>query len=99
MLLASCASLTVVGRGFSLATAVEIALKVEEACGLPAAGVSAADLPHGPLGAVQASAPPQRGPRGAVHQGTAVLVTAAAEGPTLAGLTALAARARRAGAR
>jgi len=83
-LLAPCASLTVVGRGFSLATAVEIALKVEEACGLPAAGLSSADLQHGPLAAV--------------HEGTAVLVTAAAGGPTVAGLTALAVRARQAGA-
>jgi glucosamine--fructose-6-phosphate aminotransferase (isomerizing) len=83
-LLASCTSLTVVGRGFSLATAVEIALKVEEACRLPAAGLSSADLQHGPLGAV--------------HEGTALLVTAAAGGPTVAGLTALAVRARQSGA-
>lgn len=84
-LLAPCASLTVVGRGFSLATAVEIALKVEETCGLPAAGMSSADLQHGPLAAV--------------HEGTAFLVTAAPSGPTLAGLTNLAVRARRSGAR
>src|SRR3954447_16589779 len=83
MLLAPCASLTVIGRGFSLATAVEIALKVEEACGLPAAGLSSADLQPGPLAAV--------------HEGTAVLVTAAAGGPTVAGLTGLAGRAPPAG--
>jgi len=84
-IVATCASLTVLGRGFSLATAVEIALKVEEACGMPAAGLSSADLQHGPLGAV--------------HEGTAVLVAAAAGGPTLPGLTALATRASQSGAR
>ena len=84
-MLASVGSLTVVGRGFTLATAVEIALKVEEACGMPATGMSSADLQHGPLGAV--------------HDGTAVLVASAGAGPTLAGLTALVSRVRESGAR
>jgi glutamine---fructose-6-phosphate transaminase (isomerizing) len=84
-ILRACTSLSVIGRGFSLATAVEVALKVEEACGLPAAGLSSADLQHGPFAIV--------------HEGTGVLVLAAAGGPTLPGLTSLAVRAAQSGAR
>ena len=82
---ASCASLSVVGRGYSLATALEIALKVEEACALPAAGLSSADLQHGPFAVV--------------HEGTAVLVVAASDGPTVPGLTSLTLRVAQSGAR
>ena len=84
-MLESCTSLTVAGRAFSLPTAVEIALKVEEACGVPAAGLSSADLQHGPFAVV--------------HDGTALLVVSAGSGPTLPGLTLLALRAAQSGAR
>ena len=82
--LARCSALYAVGRGYSLCTAVELALKVEETCRLTAVGLSYADLQHGPLAVVGA--------------GPAVVVTAGPDGPTLPGLTDLATRARRAGA-
>jgi len=39
----------VVSRGFNLATALEVALKLKEGCGLFAAGYSSADVMHGPM--------------------------------------------------
>lgn len=39
----------VVSRGYNLATALEIALKLKETCGLFAEGYSTADLQHGPV--------------------------------------------------
>ena len=39
----------VVSRGYNLATALEIALKLKETCGLFADGYSTADLQHGPV--------------------------------------------------
>lgn len=39
----------VISRGYNLATAYEIALKLKEACGLFASGFSSADVLHGPL--------------------------------------------------
>ena len=41
----------VVSRGYNLATALEIALKLKETCGLFADGYSTADLQHGPVAA------------------------------------------------
>jgi glucosamine--fructose-6-phosphate aminotransferase (isomerizing) len=46
-----------VGRGFSMSTAKETALKLMETCALPASGWSAADATHGPLGQVVAGTP------------------------------------------
>jgi glucosamine--fructose-6-phosphate aminotransferase (isomerizing) len=39
----------VVSRGFNLATALEVALKLKETCGIFAEGYSTADLQHGPV--------------------------------------------------
>jgi glutamine---fructose-6-phosphate transaminase (isomerizing) len=47
----------VVSRGYNLATALEIALKLKEAAGLFADGYSTADLEHGPLALVAADVP------------------------------------------
>ena len=46
------AHVVVVGRGYNLATAVEIALKIRELSGIVAEGFSSADLMHGPIAAV-----------------------------------------------
>ena len=46
-----------IGRGMSMATAKEAALKVIETCGVAASGWSAADAKHGPLGQVGPSTP------------------------------------------
>jgi glucosamine--fructose-6-phosphate aminotransferase (isomerizing) len=50
--LARAAWLTVTGRGLHYATAHETALKVRELSGLPAEGLSPADLMHGPIAAL-----------------------------------------------
>lgn len=47
----------VVGRGYSLATAKEAALKLMETSGIAASGWSAADVRHGPLGQVRSGTP------------------------------------------
>lgn len=44
-------ALIVAGRGFTLATAQELALKIEETSGIVCLGLSAADLQHGPAAA------------------------------------------------
>ena len=41
-------ALVLTGRGYTLSTALEIALKAHEVCGLAALGLSGADLQHGP---------------------------------------------------
>ena len=46
--IADCAALVVTGRGYSLSSALEIALKAQEVCGIAAIGLSGADLQHGP---------------------------------------------------
>jgi len=74
----------VTGRGFTYPTALEVALKVEETSAVPCLGLSQADLQHGPLAVLGADTP--------------VVVAAAADGPTLPGLTSLAAAARSRGA-
>jgi glutamine---fructose-6-phosphate transaminase (isomerizing) len=74
--LSSVASLVVSGRGFTYSTALELALKVKETCSLPAIGMSHADLEHGPIAVVGGDTP--------------VLLVAAADGPVLPGITALA---------
>ncbi|GAA2893328.1 SIS domain-containing protein [Streptosporangium fragile] len=72
------------GRGLAFSTALELALKLKEACYLHAMGLSYADLLHGPIAVVDEDTP-------------AILV-AAGEGPTLAGTVALAERVTGAGA-
>jgi fructoselysine-6-P-deglycase FrlB-like protein len=73
------------GRGLAFGTALELALKLKEACYLHAMGLSYADLLHGPIAVVDGETP-------------AILV-AADSGPTLPGTIALARRVTGAGAR
>lgn len=47
----------VVSRGYNLATALEIALKLKETCGVFAEGYSTADLQHGPVALAAADVP------------------------------------------
>ena len=49
--------LVVAGRGLAYAAALETALKIQETTGILAAGISTADLLHGPIAAVYAGAP------------------------------------------
>ena len=71
-------TLVVSGRGFAYSTALEVALKLKESCYLTAVGLSYADLVHGPIAIVDA--------------GTPALLIAAADGPMLPDMTALARR-------
>jgi fructoselysine-6-P-deglycase FrlB-like protein len=71
-------TLVVSGRGFAYSTALEVALKLKETCYLTAVGLSYADLVHGPIAIVDASTP--------------ALLIAAADGPMLPDMTALARR-------
>jgi glutamine---fructose-6-phosphate transaminase (isomerizing) len=79
------AGVVVSGRGHAYSAALELALKLKEACYLHAMGLSWADLLHGPIAVVDASTP-------------AILV-AADSGPALAGTIDLARRVTAAGAR
>ncbi|MCO5969154.1 SIS domain-containing protein [Actinoallomurus soli] len=83
--LAGVKGVVVSGRGIAYGTALELALKLKEACYLHAMGLSYADLLHGPIAVVDDETP-------------AVLV-AADSGPTLPGTVALAERVVAAGAR
>jgi glucosamine--fructose-6-phosphate aminotransferase (isomerizing) len=83
--LAGVNGVVVSGRGLAYSAALEIALKLKEACYLHAMGLSWADLLHGPIAVVDARTP-------------AILV-AASSGPTLEGTVDLAHRVRGAGAR
>ncbi len=73
------------GRGLAYSAALELALKLKEACYLHAMGLSYADLLHGPIAVVDGSTP--------------AIVLAAESGPTLAGTVELARRVTSAGAR
>ncbi|MQA84970.1 MAG: SIS domain-containing protein [Streptosporangiales bacterium] len=73
------------GRGFGFSAALELALKLKEACYLHAIGLSYADLLHGPIAVVDEDTP-------------AILV-APASGPTLSGMVAVAERVTGAGAK
>ncbi|MGH3318895.1 MAG: SIS domain-containing protein [Streptosporangiaceae bacterium] len=55
--LAGAGGLVVSGRGFAFSTALELALKFEEACYVPAIGLSYADLLHGPIAVLDADTP------------------------------------------
>ncbi len=83
--LAKVAGVVVSGRGMAYAAALELALKLKEACYLHAMGLSYADLLHGPIAVVDAETP--------------AIVMAADSGPTLAGTVDLARRVTGAGAR
>ncbi|HXW47731.1 MAG TPA: SIS domain-containing protein [Streptosporangiaceae bacterium] len=83
--LAKVPGVVVSGRGMAYAAALELALKLKEACYLHAMGLSYADLLHGPIAVVDADTP--------------AIVMAADSGPTLAGTVDLARRVTGAGAR
>jgi fructoselysine-6-P-deglycase FrlB-like protein len=83
--LAKVPGVVVSGRGMAYAAALELALKLKEACYLHAMGLSYADLLHGPIAVVDAETP--------------AIVMAADSGPTLAGTVDLARRVTGAGAR
>jgi glucosamine--fructose-6-phosphate aminotransferase (isomerizing) len=71
-------ALVVSGRGFAYSTALEVALKLKETCYLTAVGLSYADLVHGPIAVLDERTP--------------ALLVAAADGPMLPEMTALARR-------
>jgi len=83
--LANTRGVVVSGRGMAYSAALEIALKLKEACYLHAMGLSYADLLHGPIAVVDARTP--------------AIVLAADAGPTLDGTVDLARRVTGAGAR
>jgi glucosamine--fructose-6-phosphate aminotransferase (isomerizing) len=83
--LARDSGVVVSGRGLAYAAALELALKLKEACYLHAMGLSYADLLHGPIAVVDARTP--------------AILLAADSGPTLDGTVDLARRVTRAGAR
>jgi len=83
--LADVQGVVVSGRGMAYSAALEIALKLKEACYLHAMGLSYADLLHGPIAVVDARTP--------------AIVLAADAGPTLDGTVDLARRVTGAGAR
>lgn len=83
--LAGVQGVVVSGRGFAYSAALELALKLKEACYLHAMGLSYADLLHGPIAVVDS--------------GTPAFVLAADGGPALDGSVALARRVTGAGAR
>jgi fructoselysine-6-P-deglycase FrlB-like protein len=83
--LAKVPGVVVSGRGMAYAAALELAIKLKEACYLHAMGLSYADLLHGPIAVVDAETP--------------AIVVAADSGPTLAGTVDLARRVTGAGAK
>jgi glutamine---fructose-6-phosphate transaminase (isomerizing) len=83
--LADVQGVVVSGRGFAYSAALELALKLKEACYLHAMGLSYADLLHGPIAVVDGDTP--------------AIVLAADAGPALDGSIALAERVTSAGAR
>lgn len=83
--LAKVQGVVVSGRGMAYAAALELALKLKEACYLHAMGLSYADLLHGPIAVVDADTP--------------AIVMAAESGPALSGTVDLARRVTSAGAR
>jgi len=83
--LAADQGVVVSGRGLAYAAALELALKLKEACYLPAMGLSYADLLHGPIAVVDGQTP--------------AILLAADSGPTLDGTVDLARRVTGAGAR
>jgi glucosamine--fructose-6-phosphate aminotransferase (isomerizing) len=82
--LAGVEGMVVSGRGFAYPAALELALKLKEACYLHAMGLSFADLLHGPIAVVDERTP--------------AVIMAANSGPALDGAVALAGRVTGAGA-
>jgi glucosamine--fructose-6-phosphate aminotransferase (isomerizing) len=82
--LAGAAGMVVSGRGLAYAAALELALKIKEACYLHAMGLSYADLLHGPIAVVDEATP--------------AIIVAADSGPALDGAIKLARRVTAAGA-
>lgn len=68
--------MVVSGRGYVLTTAIELALKLEEACQIATLGLSGADLQHGPIALLDVNTP--------------ILIPSAASGPMLSGARQLA---------
>jgi glutamine---fructose-6-phosphate transaminase (isomerizing) len=83
--LADVKGLVVSARGLAYSAALELALKIKEACYLHAMGISWADLQHGPIAVVDARTP--------------AIIMAADSGPTLDAAVSLARRVTGAGAR
>jgi glutamine---fructose-6-phosphate transaminase (isomerizing) len=83
--LASVDGLMVSARGLVYSAALELALKIKEACYLHAMGISYADLQHGPIAVVDDKTP--------------AIIMAADSGPTRAAAVDLARRVTSAGAR
>ena len=83
--LAEVDGLVVSARGLAYSAALELALKIKEACYLHAMGISYADLQHGPIAVVD--------------NGTPAIVIAADSGPALGAAVGLARRVTDAGAR
>ena len=83
--LAGAHGVVVSGRGMAYAAALELALKLKEACYLHAMGLSWADLLHGPIAVVDPETP--------------AILLAADSGPALPGTIELARRVVAAGAR
>ena len=83
--LAAVDGLVVSARGLAYSAALELALKIKEACYLHAMGISYADLQHGPIAVVDS--------------GTPAIIMAADSGPTLEAAVGLARRVTSAGAR
>jgi glucosamine--fructose-6-phosphate aminotransferase (isomerizing) len=82
--LAAVGGAVVSGRGYASAAALELALKLKEACYLHAMGLSFADLLHGPIAVVDERTP--------------AVIMAASSGPTVEGAVALAQRVTESGA-
>src|SRR5271166_3703082 len=76
--LADVDGLVVSARGFAYSAALELALKIKEACYLHAMGLSYADLQHGPIAVVDSKTP--------------AIIMAADSGPTLDAAVGLARR-------
>jgi glucosamine--fructose-6-phosphate aminotransferase (isomerizing) len=83
--LADVDGLVVSARGLAYSAALELALKIKEACYLHAMGISYADLQHGPIAVVDFATP--------------AIVMAADAGPTVDAAVSLASRVTLAGAR
>lgn len=75
--------LVVSARGYASSTALELALKLKEACYVTAVGLSYADLLHGPIAVVDADTP--------------ALLVAGRDGPVLPGMRQLVGRVAAAG--
>lgn len=74
--LSDAGAFAVTGRVFTLATAMELALKIEETSLVPCLGLSQADLQHGP--------------QAILEHGLPLLVACAPKGPTIPGLLTVA---------